>query len=178
MGAGLQSSWRARRARLTAALEGAVTILAFTESGRMRRLRLPKRVLAIFTLTFVILVAGSTISILNLFRGQVDLARIAYLERENRSLASLLQGQAEHLSRLRLEVERLKSSSRTSAWFPGWTPRRRRWWAPARGGEPGRSCPRNGRGSRRGLQPAGRLTIAGADSRRRDVPGHCRRPRG
>ncbi|MGD0265119.1 MAG: hypothetical protein ABSD47_09275 [Candidatus Methylomirabilota bacterium] len=108
MGAGLQSSWRARRARLTAALEGAVTILAFTESGRMRRLRLPKRVLAIFTLTFVILVAGSTISILNLFRGQVDLARIAYLERENRSLASLLQGQAEHLSRLRLEVERLK----------------------------------------------------------------------
>ena len=108
MGAGLQSSWRARRGRLTAALEGAVTILAFTESGRMRRLRLPKRVLAIFTLTFVILVAGSTISILNLFRGQVDLARIAYLERENRSLASLLQGQAEHLSRLRLEVERLK----------------------------------------------------------------------
>jgi len=108
MGAGLRSSWRARRARLTAALEGAVTILAFTESGRMRRLRLPKRVLAIFTLTFVILVAGSTISILNLFRGQVDLARIAYLERENRSLASLLQGQAEHLSRLRLEVERLK----------------------------------------------------------------------
>jgi hypothetical protein len=108
MGAGLRSSWRARRARLTTALEGAVTILAFTESGRMRRLRLPKRVLAIFTLTFVILVAGSTISILNLFRGQVDLARIAYLERENRSLASLLQGQAEHLSRLRLEVERLK----------------------------------------------------------------------
>lgn len=108
MGAGLQSSWRSRRARLTTALEGAVTILAFTESGRMRRLRLPKRVLAIFTLTFVILVAGSTISILNLFRGQVDLARIAYLERENQSLASLLQGQAEHVSRLRLEVERLK----------------------------------------------------------------------
>lgn len=108
MSAGLWSSWRARRARLATALEGAVTILAFTESGRMRRLRLPKRVLAIFTLTFVILVAGSTISILNLFRGQVDLARIAYLERENGSLASLLQGQAEHLSRLRLEVERLK----------------------------------------------------------------------
>jgi hypothetical protein len=108
MGADLRSSWRARRARLTTVLEGAVTILAFTESGRMRRLRLPKRVLAIFTLTFVILVAGSTISILNLFRGQVDLARIAYLERENQSLASLLQGQAEHVSRLRLEVERLK----------------------------------------------------------------------
>jgi hypothetical protein len=74
----------------------------------MRRLRLPRRVLVIFTLTFLILVAGSTISILSLFRGQVDLARMAYLERENRSLTSLLEGQAEQLSRLKLEVERLK----------------------------------------------------------------------
>lgn len=108
MGAGLHASWRARRARLTAALQGAVTILAFTESGRMRRLRLPKRVLVISSLTFLILVAGSTVSILSLFRGQVDLARMAYLERENRSLTSLLKGQAEQLSRLKLEVERLK----------------------------------------------------------------------
>jgi len=108
MGAGLQAGWRARRARLTTALQGAVTILAFTESGRMRRLRLPKRVLLVSTLTFLVLVAGSTISILSLFRGQVDMARIAYLERENRSLTSLLEGQAEQLSRLKLEVERLK----------------------------------------------------------------------
>lgn len=108
MGADLLRGWRARRARLTTALQGAVTILAFTESGRMRRLRLPKRLLAIFTLTVLVLVAGSTISILSLFRGQVDLARMTYLERENRSLTSLLEGQAEQLSRLKLEVERLK----------------------------------------------------------------------
>lgn len=108
MGASLLRRWRARRARLTSALEGAVTILAFTESGRMRRLRLPKRALLLCSLTLLILVAGSTISVLSLFRGQVDLARMAYLERENRSLASLLQGQAEQLSRLKLEVERLK----------------------------------------------------------------------
>lgn len=108
MGAALLNSWRARRAHMTTALRGAVTILAFTEAGRMRRLRLPKRVLVIFTLTFLILVAGSTVSILSLFRGQVDLARMAYLERENRSLTSLLEGQAEQLSRLKLEVERLK----------------------------------------------------------------------
>jgi hypothetical protein len=108
MGADLVRSWRARRARLRTALQGAVTILAFTDSGRMRRLRLPKRALVVFCLTFLILVAGSTISILNLFRGQVDLARMAYLERENRSLTSLLEGQAEQLSRLKLEVERLK----------------------------------------------------------------------
>ena len=45
---------------------------------------------------------------MGLFRGQVDLARMTYLERENRSLTSLLDGQAEQLSRLKLEVARLK----------------------------------------------------------------------
>jgi len=102
------SAWRVRRARLATALHGAVTILAFTESGQMRRLRLPKRVLVASVLTLLILVAGSTLSILSLFREQVDVARIAYLERENQSLTSLLEGQAEHLSRLKLEVARLK----------------------------------------------------------------------
>jgi len=108
MGADVSARWRVRRARLASALQGAVTILAFTESGRMRRVRLPKRVLLFSTLTFLGLMAGSTVSVLNLFRGQVDMARIAYLERENRSLTSLLEGQAEQLSRLKLEVERLK----------------------------------------------------------------------
>ena len=102
------SAWRVRRARLATALHGAVTILAFTESGQMRRLRLPKRILVASVLTLLVLVAGSTVSILSLFREQVDVARIAYLERENQSLTSLLEGQAEHLSRLKLEVARLK----------------------------------------------------------------------
>lgn len=104
----LRNRLRAGRARLAAALQGAVTILAFTELGRMRRLRLPKRLLVVSALVLLILVAGSTVSTLRLFRGQVDLARMAYLERENRSLISLLEGQAEQLSRLKLEVARLK----------------------------------------------------------------------
>jgi len=108
MNAGLRRDWLSRRARLSTLLQGAVTVLAFTESGRMRRLRLPKRVLLVFTLTLLVMVAGSTVSILVLFRGQVGLARMTYLERENRSLSSLLEGQAEQLSRLKLEVERLK----------------------------------------------------------------------
>ena len=108
MNAGLRRDWLSRRARLSTLLQGAVTVLAFTESGRMRRLRLTKRVLLVFTLTLLVMVAGSTVSILVLFRGQVDLARMTYLERENRSLSSLLEGQAEQLSRLKLEVERLK----------------------------------------------------------------------
>ena len=108
MAEGLRIRFRAGRARLTTALQGAVTILAFTESGRMRRMRLPKRLLVVISVILLILVAGSTVSILSLFRGQVDLARMAYLERENRSLTSLLEGQAEQLSRLKLEVARLK----------------------------------------------------------------------
>jgi len=104
----LRIRFRAGRARLTTALQGAVTILAFTDSGRMRRMRLPKRLLVVTSVILLILVAGSTVSILSLFRGQVDLARMAYLERENRSLTSLLEGQVEQLSRLKLEVARLK----------------------------------------------------------------------
>ncbi len=108
MGADLGASWRAGRARLTAALRGAVTILAFTESGRMRRMRLPKRLLIVCTIAMLMLLAGTMVSILNLFRGQVDLARMAYLEMENRSLTSLLERQAEQLGRLKVEVERLR----------------------------------------------------------------------
>jgi hypothetical protein len=108
MGAYLRARWRAGRERVTAAFRGAVTVMAFTESGRMRRMRLPKRALVVTTLILFTLVASSTASILSLFRGQVDFARIAYLERENRSLTSLLEGQAEQLSRLKLEVVRLK----------------------------------------------------------------------
>jgi hypothetical protein len=102
------SGWWVERDRITRALRGAVTILAFSESGRMRRFRLPKRMLLVSTFILLTLVVTSTASILSLFRGQVDLARMTYLERENRSLASLLEGQAEQLSRLKLEVARLK----------------------------------------------------------------------
>jgi hypothetical protein len=100
--------WHARQIRFTTAVQGAVTILAFSESGRMHRLRLPKRLLIVSALILLTVVAGSTASMLRLFRGQVDLARMAYLEVENRSLTSLLEGQAEQLSWLKLEVARLK----------------------------------------------------------------------
>ncbi len=95
------TSWR----RVT---NGAVMIVAFTESGRMRRVKVSKRILLLGSLLLAALLIGSLTSVLGLFRGQVDLARMAYLERENRSLNALLEGQAEQLSRLKLEVARLK----------------------------------------------------------------------
>lgn len=107
---GLRFATRGRAAwlRSPAALRRTVTVVAFTESGRMRRLRLSLRLLAIALALFLALVAGSVASLLSVFRGQVDVARMAYLERENHSLVSLLEGQAEQLSRLKLEVARLQ----------------------------------------------------------------------
>jgi hypothetical protein len=106
----LQVGTRARLGwpRAWSAISGAVTVVAFTESGRVRRLRVPKRMLLVAGLLLAVLVAGSTASIVRLFRSHVDVARIAYLEGGNRSLAVLLEGQAEQLSRLKLEVARLK----------------------------------------------------------------------
>ncbi|HTU00717.1 MAG TPA: hypothetical protein VMG58_02835 [Candidatus Sulfotelmatobacter sp.] len=95
-------------ARLSRLLSGVLTVVAFTESGRMRRVRLSNRLLVISLLLLLMLLVGATASVLQLYRGQVDLARMTYLEGENRSLTSLLEGQAEQLSRLKLEVGRLK----------------------------------------------------------------------
>jgi len=94
--------------RLARLLRGAVTIVAFTESGRMRRLRLSHRLLVVSGLLLLLLLAGASAAVLQLYRGQVEQARMAFLEGENRSLISLLEGQAEQLSRLRLELHRLK----------------------------------------------------------------------
>jgi hypothetical protein len=86
MGSWTRRSRGAGLMRWTRALDGAVTLVAFTESGRMRRVRMSKRLLLVALLLFVVLLVGSTTSVLGLFRGQVDLARMTYLERENRSL--------------------------------------------------------------------------------------------
>ncbi len=100
--------WGAGLTRWRRLVGGAMTIVAFTESGHMRRMRVSKKLLLFALLLLIGLLIGSTMSVLSLFRGQVDLARMVYLERENRSLTSLLERQAEQLSRLKLEVVRLK----------------------------------------------------------------------
>jgi len=74
----------------------------------MHRARVSRRLLFVAGLLAAVLLIGSTTSVLRLFRSHVDLARMSYLEQENRSLTSLLEGQAEQLSRLKLEVARLK----------------------------------------------------------------------
>jgi len=99
---------RPRLGRWSRAVEGALNVVAFTESGRMHRVRVSRRLLVTAGLLVAVLLIGSTTSVLRLFREQVDLARMTYLEQENKSLTALLEGQAEQLSRLKLEVARLK----------------------------------------------------------------------
>jgi len=87
---------------------GVVTIMAFTESGWMRQFRLSKRVVVLSCLVLVLLIFGSTITLLSLVKGQYYLTRMRYLEQENRAMTSLLEGQAEQLSKLKIEMTRLK----------------------------------------------------------------------
>jgi hypothetical protein len=89
-------------------LDGTITLLAFSEGGRMRQLTVSVRLLVLAGLLLLAWLAGSSTAVWRLFQGQIDLARMVYLETENRSLMRLLEGQAEHLSRLRVEIARLK----------------------------------------------------------------------
>jgi hypothetical protein len=91
-----------------AGLRGVVTIMAFTEGGLMRQFSLSRRTIALSCIVLMGLTVGSTVTLLNLVRGQYYLTRVKYLERENRAMTSLLQGQAEQLSTLKLEMARLK----------------------------------------------------------------------
>jgi len=95
-------------ASIAAGFRGAVTIMAFTDSGWMRQFRLSKRIILLSCAVLMALTFGSTMTLLNLVRGQYYLTRMQYLERENRAMTSLLQGQAEQLSKLKLEMVKLK----------------------------------------------------------------------
>ncbi|HTX54409.1 MAG TPA: hypothetical protein VMD08_13405 [Candidatus Baltobacteraceae bacterium] len=89
-------------------LDGRVTLLTFSEGGRIRQLTLTLRFLAVAGLVLAVWLIGSSAAVWQLFHRQIDLARMGYLETENRSLMRLLEGQAEQLSRLQVEIARLK----------------------------------------------------------------------
>lgn len=85
-----------------------VTIMAFTEGGLMRQFRLSRRIIAFSCIVLTGLTVGSSVTLLNLVRGRYYLSRVKYLEQENRAMTSLLQEQAEQLSKLKIEMTRLK----------------------------------------------------------------------
>ncbi len=99
---------RALARRASALSRGFITIMAFSESGWMRRFHLSKRTLAVAGCCLAVLLGASSALGVAYVRAQYHWAKLAYLERENRSLNTLLQGQAEQLGRLKTEMARLK----------------------------------------------------------------------
>lgn len=89
-------------------LREVVTIMAFTEGGLMRQFRLSRRIIAFSCIVLTGLTVGSSVTLLNLVRGRYYLTRVKYLEQENRAMTSLLQEQAEQLSKLKIEMTKLK----------------------------------------------------------------------
>ena len=105
-----QTSDRLRflRSSIAGGFRGVVTIMAFTDAGWMRQFRLSKRMIFLSCILLMAMAFGSTMTLLNLARGQYYLNRMQYLERENRAMTSLLEMQAQQLSKLKLEMVRLK----------------------------------------------------------------------
>ena len=89
-------------------LKGAVTLMAFTDSGWMRRFRVPKLAITAFGALLVALTLATVLSVIFALRAGADLKRLSTIERENRSLTSLLQDQASQLTRLQSEMSSLR----------------------------------------------------------------------
>ena len=127
-----------------AGFRGVVTIMAFTEDGLMRQFYLSRRIIALSCIVLMGLTVGSTVTLFNLVRDQYYMTRVTYLERENRAMTSLLQGQAEQLSTLKLEMARLKEFEESVRQVAG--------LSVASDLQPSESEPATGRGPSRGRQ--------------------------
>ena len=79
------------RGRLRRRVRGAVTVMAFTDSGWTRRFRVPKLSVAILAGLAIALTIVTVVSVSFAVWAGADLKRLAAIERENRSLATLLQ---------------------------------------------------------------------------------------
>ncbi len=89
-------------------VRGALTVMAFTDSGWMRRFRVPKAAVAIFAGLLVALTVTTVVSVSFAVWAGADLRRLGSIERENRSLTTQLQDQAAQLGRLQSEMSRLR----------------------------------------------------------------------
>lgn len=87
---------------------GFITIMAFSDSGSVRRFQFQKRLLFLVGVFLLAAILGSSLTFIQSLRGHYNAVRLAFLERENKALTTLLEGQAEQLEKLRAELGRLK----------------------------------------------------------------------
>ncbi len=117
-------------------LKGAVTLMAFTDSGWMRRFRVPKLAVTIFAAFLVGLTLSTILSVSFAMRAVADLRRLLAIEQENRSLTSQLQDQASQLTRLQSEMSRLRELEKSLRAVSGLVDRSEASEGTGRGGGP------------------------------------------
>jgi len=94
--------------KLSLGLKGFITIIAFSESGKMRRITLSKRRLYSLFVFFLFLPLFSTFVLVKNFDFLYRNLRLIYLEEENSSLGSRLGKQAAQINQLKKEIAQLK----------------------------------------------------------------------
>jgi hypothetical protein len=100
----LRTTWQ----KFSLSLKGYVTIIAISESGKMRRITLSKRLLYSISIFFLLLPLLSAFVFVKNFDFLYRNARLAYLEEENCSLGNRLGKQAEQINQLKKEIAELK----------------------------------------------------------------------
>jgi hypothetical protein len=94
--------------KLALNLKGFLTIIAFSESGKMRRITLSKRLLYSISIFFLLLPLLSAFVFVKNFDFLYRNARLIGLEEENRSLGHRLGKQAQQIDQLQKEIAELK----------------------------------------------------------------------
>lgn len=117
-------------------LKGALTVMAFTDSGWMRRFRVPKLAVTILAAFLVGLALATILSASLAVRARADLRRLLAVEQENRSLTSQLQDQASQLTRLQSEMSRLRELEKSLRAVSGLAERAEANESTGRGGGP------------------------------------------
>jgi len=104
----LKGILRTASQRLSLSLKGFIVIVTFSESGRMRRFTLSKRLMYSISILFLLLPLFSTFVFFKNFDFLYRNARLAYLEEENSSLTVRLRGQIQQINQLKKEIAELK----------------------------------------------------------------------
>ncbi len=88
--------------------EEAITFMAFSESGWMRRLRVPRQAVVVLAAMLVVLSLMTVLLTAYAVWAGPHLRRLGAVERENRSLTVQLKDQVGRLNRLQGEMSRLR----------------------------------------------------------------------
>jgi hypothetical protein len=114
----LRTTWQ----KLSLSLKGFITIITFSESGKMRRMTLSKRFLCSISIFFVLLPLLSAFVFIKNFDFLYRNARLTYLEEENSSLGNRLGKQAQQINQLKKEIAELKDFESTLRAISGLSP--------------------------------------------------------